>query len=78
MQPLKIYAEWNNESTVWVATSDDLKGLSIEASTIDEMIENLKILIPELMGLNQKELSGNNLPFDLIKTWPVISNLSCF
>ena len=52
MQALKINAEWDNEAAVWVATSDDVNGLAIEASTIDALIERLKIVIPELIELN--------------------------
>ena len=52
MQALKINAEWDNEAAVWVATSDDVNGLAIEASTIDALIERLKIVIPDLIELN--------------------------
>lgn len=65
MQPLKINAEWDNEASVWVATSNDINGLAIEASTIDALIERLKIIIPELIELNHKDMSDNELPFVL-------------
>lgn len=54
MQPLKITEQWDEEANVWVATSDDVDGLAIEASTIDALIERLKIVIPELMEANHK------------------------
>lgn len=65
MQPLKINAEWDEEAQVWVATSGDVDGLAVEASTIDALIERLKIVIPELMELNHKELTDFELPFML-------------
>lgn len=65
MQPLKITAAWDAEASVWVATSNDVNGLAIEASTMDALIERLKIVIPELMELNHKGLAANELPFML-------------
>lgn len=64
-QPLKISAQWDEEAHVWVAASNDVAGLAIEASTIDGLIERLKIVIPELMALNHQELTGDELPFML-------------
>lgn len=65
MKPLKINAEWDDEAAVWVATSDDVEGLAIEASTMDALIERLKIVIPELMEANHKAQAGDELPFML-------------
>jgi len=65
MQALKINAAWGDEACVWVATSNDLDGLAIEASTMDALIERLKIVIPELMELNHKVLANLELPFML-------------
>lgn len=65
MQPLKVNAAWDQEAGVWVATSNDVEGLAIEASTMDALIERLKIVIPELMELNHKELADEDLPFVL-------------
>lgn len=44
-------------------TSTDLDRLAIEASTMDALIERLKIVIPELMTLNCKELADDEMPF---------------
>lgn len=63
MQPLKINIEWDNEVKVWIATSDDVDGLAIEASTVDTLIEKLKIVIPELMEANNQLTIDNDLPF---------------
>ncbi len=65
MTPLKINADWDNEVGVWVATSDDLEGLAIEAETIDALINRLKVVIPELLELNHPEMVGDELPFML-------------
>ena len=52
MAPYKITAEWEGEATVWVASSDDVPGLATGADTFEELIEKLKIVIPELLEEN--------------------------
>lgn len=61
MQPLTITAKWDTEACVWIATSHDVDGLAIEASTMDALVKRLKIIIPELMTLNHNELFGTEL-----------------
>jgi predicted RNase H-like HicB family nuclease len=50
---LKIQAFWDAEASVWVATSEDIPGLVTEASTIELLTQKLKVIIPELIVLNQ-------------------------
>ena len=40
---------WDKEAGVWVATSEDVKGLVLESSSPDSLIERVKIAIPELL-----------------------------
>lgn len=49
---LEIYAEWDAEAGVWVATSEDVPGLIMEAASMDVLIERLQFIVPELMELN--------------------------
>jgi predicted RNase H-like HicB family nuclease len=65
MNALKIMATWDENAEVWVATSDDVLGLAIEASTMDALIERLKIVIPELLECNHQVESNNEIPFVL-------------
>jgi hypothetical protein len=37
---------------VWVAESDDLPGLVVEAETLDKLVPELEMLIPALMAEN--------------------------
>lgn len=76
MSQLKINVEWDNEAAVWVATSNDVEGLAIEANTIDDLIGQLKIVIPILVPLNRNDFVENELPFLLVKTWSVTNDLS--
>lgn len=65
MQPLKINAMWDDEASVWVATSQDVDGLAIEATTMDALIQRLKIVIPELIELNHSGQIIDEMPFML-------------
>ena len=47
---IKVEAFWDEEAKVWVASSDDVPGLITEASTMELLIQ--KIRIPELFRAN--------------------------
>ena len=49
-----ITARWDTEASVWFATSDDVPGLVVEAETWPTMLEEVKLVLPELL-----ELSGH-------------------
>ena len=53
-RPITIDARWDDEARVWVATSNDVPGLVVEADTWPTMIEEVKLVLPELL-----ELSGS-------------------
>ncbi len=48
----EIRAQWDDESGVWVAESDDVPGLVAEADSPKVLVQKLKTLIPELLELN--------------------------
>ncbi len=52
---ITIDARWDPEAGVWIATSADVPGLVIEAGTWPAMIEETKLVLPELL-----QLSGEN------------------
>lgn len=64
-KPFFIRAEWDDESQVWVATSDDVPGLVTEGETLEQLIQKLKIMIPELLDANGVALS-QEAPFELL------------
>ncbi len=47
-----VNAFWDDEAKVWVATSEDVPGLATEAESSEQLIEKLRILIPELLEAN--------------------------
>jgi len=67
-QIFQVLAEWDSEARVWVASSDDVPGLVTEAGTCEELIEKLKIMIPELLALNggYREDDLSDVPFKVV------------
>ncbi len=55
---------WDNEASVWIATSKDIPGLVLESGSFDALMERVKFAIPELMELNQP----NHMPLSLVFT----------
>jgi hypothetical protein len=48
----QVDAFWDEDSSVWVVTSDDVPGLATEADTIEALSYKLRSLVPELLRLN--------------------------
>jgi predicted RNase H-like HicB family nuclease len=61
---LEIHAQWDDEARVWVATSEDVPGLTTEAQTWRELIQHVKEIIPDLMDLN-RGIRGQSFAFRL-------------
>lgn len=47
-----IRADWDAEAEVWFAYSDEVPGLATGADTFEELIEKLKVVVPELLDEN--------------------------
>lgn len=58
----QISAEWDADANVWVVTSDDIPGLVTSAKDTDEVIQKLKIMVPELLELNSHLIHDGNAP----------------
>lgn len=54
----RVIATWDNEASVWVASSDDVLGLATEASTLEALEAKLAHLVPELLELNGQVQPG--------------------
>ena len=65
IKPLFIRAEWDEDSQVWVASSEDVPGLVTEESDLEALIDKLKIMIPELLQANGIEMQSE-VPFELL------------
>lgn len=58
-----IHLTWDNEASVWTATSDDIPGLVLESGSFDALLERSRIAIPELLALNSPIPSPLSLHF---------------
>jgi predicted RNase H-like HicB family nuclease len=64
MPTYNVKAEWDGEAGVWVASSDDVPGLATGADTFEELIEKLKVVIPELLEENGVSAAADDdIPF---------------
>ena len=43
---------WDAEAGVWIATSEDVPGLVVEAAPFESLIEEVKLLVPDLLAAN--------------------------
>lgn len=57
-----VKAMWDEEAEVWVAQSDDVKGLATEAVSVEELREKVLQMIQELLALNGHEDLDTSLP----------------
>lgn len=48
---------WDTEASVWVATSEDIKGLVLESGSLDVLIKKIRLAVPELLKLNNQPLA---------------------
>jgi len=60
---ITITARWNAEAAVWLATSDDVPGLVVEADTWTAMIEEARLVLPELLELSGQPNDRLSLTF---------------
>jgi hypothetical protein len=57
-RPIVVHADWDPEAEVWVATTQDIKGLVIEA----ESIEALRAKLPGMVINLLQETGVSDLP----------------
>lgn len=59
----RINLRWDAESAVWIATSDDVRGLILESGSFDALVERVKQAVPELIALNGNAPSDCRLSY---------------
>lgn len=60
---ITIDARWDVEASVWIATSQDVAGLVVEADTWPAMIEEVRFVLPDLLELSSKPHENLSLTF---------------
>lgn len=63
---LVVTAQWDSEAAVWVATSEDIPGLVTEAKSLDDLIQRVVAVAPELLEDNAHLIEGADHPGDVI------------
>lgn len=60
---INIEARWDPEASVWIATSNDVTGLVVEADTWPAMIEEVRLVLPDLLELSGEKSDNLSLTF---------------
>lgn len=65
--PINILAEWDPEASVWVATTEDIDGFSMEDATIERLIQRAPGVLLDMIEYNHPQLlkSGADIPFEV-------------
>jgi len=53
-----IKINWDNEAGVWIATSDDVRGLVLESGSIDALMERVRYAVPDLLQENNQRFQN--------------------
>lgn len=46
-----IHLSWDNEASVWTATSNDIPGFALKSSSFHTLLERTRAAFPELLTL---------------------------
>jgi hypothetical protein len=60
---INIQARWDSEASVWIATSESVPGLVVEADTWPRMIEEVRLVLPDLLELSGQASDSMSLTF---------------
>lgn len=60
---ITIQARWDGETSVWIATSVDVPGLVVEADTWPQMIEEVRLVLPDLLEISGQVHENLSLTF---------------
>lgn len=60
---INIQARWDGETSVWIATSTDVPGLVVEADSWPGMIEEVRLVLPDLMEVSGQPHQQLSLTF---------------
>jgi len=53
----KVSLSWDDEASVWLASSADVPGLALESGSLDALMERVKVAIPDLLDLKDTDLT---------------------
>ncbi len=59
---IKIEVEYDADANVYVATSPSVRGLVVEASTLDQIRSEVEAVLPELLEINHQSANTKHHP----------------
>ncbi|MDP9839635.1 hypothetical protein J2T09_004411 [Neorhizobium huautlense] len=66
LDAIVVHAVWDEEASVWVATSDDIDGLVVEAATMEALEPKVKAALSDLIELNGPQSSLHEIPVRIL------------
>lgn len=63
---IMVRAEWDDDASVWVATSHDVDGLCVEAATMESLTKKIHAAIQDLLELNGTDSSLPEIPVQIM------------
>ena len=64
----RITMAWDQDASIWIATSNDVPGLVLESESFDELILKVRAAVPELLELNGVRHSAYSLNYSSIRS----------
>lgn len=61
-----VRADWDDESNAWVATSNDVDGLAVEAETLEALEEKVVAAISDLLEFNGFRFELAEIPVHIV------------
>ncbi len=61
-----VWAEWDPQACVWVASSSEVPGMATEAPTLDALNDKLVSLVPELLAENFPASTQEDVVLELL------------
>ncbi|WP_434612123.1 DUF1902 domain-containing protein [Tabrizicola sp. M-4] len=57
-RPMTVTAIWDDEANVWVASSEDVYGLNVEAETLEQLSVRVAGAVQDLLEINGPRPTG--------------------
>ena len=64
MSEYLINFKWDDEASVWIATSDDIPGLILESGSFDALVERVRYAVPDLLEMSG--IARSNVPLHIL------------
>ncbi len=61
-----VHAARDDEAKVWVASSEDIDGLSVESDALDALAPKVTAALADLMELNGSDYSAGKIPVHIL------------